>query len=234
MTPAAIASSYDTSIIVRRWLGCWIDFVTIAAIFLLPDGLLGNQLYQQLLPLWILMAVAYFPVTEGLTGRSLGKWISRTIIVDAHGEKPGIGRAALRTLLRLVEVNPFLMGGIPAGIVAAASKTRQRLGDMAANTYVLKAEHVPLLNANVQAIDASAALAPKQRSGWAVAAGYLGLCSIVLAPGPFALIAGIIGVRDLKAHPEKGGMAGAVFGIVMGSLATVVIVVSIIASSMGH
>ncbi len=150
MTPDAIARSYDTSIIVRRWLGCWVDFVALAALFLLPDALLGNAMYQKLLPLWIVLAVAYFPLTEGLTGRSLGKLATRTIVVTSTGAKPGIARAFLRTLLRLVEVNPLLFGGIPAALAAMASKTRQRLGDFAARTYVLKSEHIPLLAANVQ------------------------------------------------------------------------------------
>lgn len=46
----------------------------------------------------------------------------------------------MRTLLRLVEVSPFLAGGVPAGIVAAATKTHQRLGDLAAGTFVIRAK----------------------------------------------------------------------------------------------
>ena len=227
MTPDAIARSYDTSIIVRRWLGCWVDFIALAALFLIPDALLGNATYQRLLPLWIVLAALYFPVTEGLTGRSLGKLATRTIVVNARGEKPGIGAAIVRTLLRLLEVNPLLLGGVPAGLVAVASKTRQRLGDVAAKTYVLKSEHLSLLGANVQSMTAMQKLAPRERSKWAVAAGYLGLCSVILLPGPFAIVAGIVGIRDLKAHPEKSGMAGAIFGIVMGSLATALILLTI-------
>ena len=67
-----------------------------------------------------------------------------------------------------------------------------------------------------------------------MAAGYLGLCSVILFPAPFALIAGILGVRDLKQHPEKGGMAGAVFGIVMGCVGTAVIALAIIAPHIGQ
>lgn len=39
--------------------------------------------------------------------------------------------------MRLVEVNPFLLGGIPAGIAVALSTYNQRLGDMLAGTYVV-------------------------------------------------------------------------------------------------
>lgn len=224
MTPDAIARSYDTSIIVRRWLGCWVDFVALVAIFMLPDALLGNEMYQRLLPLWIALAVAYFPLTEGLTGRSLGKLATRTVVVNADGQKPGVLAALVRTLLRLIEVNPLLLGGVPAGVVAASSKTRQRLGDIAAKTYVLKSEHLSLLRANVTSLNAMQQLAPRARSKWAVAAGYLGLCSVIIFPGPFALVIGIVALRDLKQHPDKAGKAGAMIGIVMGALATALIV----------
>jgi hypothetical protein len=61
---------------------------------------------------------------------------------------------------------------------------------------------------------------PVGRSGWAIAAGYLGLFSLLILPGPLALWAGIMAVRDLRRHPEKRGMGRAIFGIIMGGLAT--------------
>lgn len=137
-TPATLAATYDTSIVLRRWAGAWIDFVALASFLLLPDWLLGNERYQATILVWLGLLVAYFPVSEGLTGRSLGKLLTFTVVVDAKGARPGLLKAFLRTLLRLVEVNPFLFGGLPAGIVAMATRHRQRLGDMVAQTYVLK------------------------------------------------------------------------------------------------
>jgi uncharacterized RDD family membrane protein YckC len=58
-------------------------------------------------------------------------------VVDKAGKRPGLGRATVRTLLRLVEVNPFLIGGLPAGLVAANTKAHQRIGDLLAGTYVV-------------------------------------------------------------------------------------------------
>ncbi len=138
MTPEEISRSYDASIIVRRWLGAWIDFAVICAILVSADRLLGNELYRNTLPLWWLLAISYFPVTEGLTGRSLGKAISATKVVDRFGQPPGIVKAIIRTLTRLIEVNPLLAGGIPAGLIVNFSKNHQRLGDMLAGTFVIK------------------------------------------------------------------------------------------------
>lgn len=137
MTPESISRSYDTSIIVRRWLGAWVDFIALFGILLAADYTLGNALYQKTLPVWIALIVAYFPMTEGLTGRSLGKLLTGTIVVDSHGRIPGVGKACLRTVTRIFEVNPVLFGGVPAGLFAL-SGTRQRLGDMVAHTFVLK------------------------------------------------------------------------------------------------
>jgi hypothetical protein len=72
-------------------------------------------------------------------------------------------------------------------------------------------------------------LMPIGRSGWAIAAGYAGLFSVILIGAPFALIFGLLAIRDIRKsrqtdHP-KHGMGRAVFGIVMGSLVVLLIAV---------
>lgn len=68
------------------------------------------------------------------------------------------------------------------------------------------------------------ALLPVGRSGWAIVAGYLGLLSLILLPAPFAIATGIIAIVDIKRHPHKHGLGRAWFGIVMGFLATAVLI----------
>jgi uncharacterized RDD family membrane protein YckC len=133
----AVRSSLG-QLLLRRWLGAWIDFIVLFSFLLVPDYILGSTLYQDTSWIWLSALILYFPVVEGLWGRSLGKLITGTIVVDNTGRPPGILKAGLRTLTRLVEVNPILVGGIPAGIAVAMSKRRQRLGDMLAQTYVVR------------------------------------------------------------------------------------------------
>jgi uncharacterized RDD family membrane protein YckC len=65
------------------------------------------------------------------------------VVVDETGTPPGLIKALVRTALRLIEVNPLLAGGLPAaGFVAWAGPFRQRLGDLAANTYVVSARRL--------------------------------------------------------------------------------------------
>lgn len=138
MDVTSIAQGYGMGIVVRRWAATWIDLLIAPGSLLFFDLVLGNELYQSTLPLWLLLIAAYFPLTEGLTGRTLGKWALGLKVVRRDGQLPGLGKALLRTLLRLVEVNPFLLGGLIAGVVVLASKNRQRLGDMVADTYVVR------------------------------------------------------------------------------------------------
>ncbi len=70
-------------------------------------------------------------------------------------------------------------------------------------------------------------LLPVGRSVWAIVAGYLGLFSVLLVFAPPALICGIVAIFDIrksKLGPKpKFGMGRAIFGIIMGSLGTLVL-----------
>ena len=74
-------------------------------------------------------------------------------------------------------------------------------------------------------------LLPVGRSGWAIAAGYFGLFSLIVFPAPIALILSIIAIRDIKKSKNtdkpKYGMGRAVFGLVMGILGTIIILIGL-------
>ena len=73
-------------------------------------------------------------------------------------------------------------------------------------------------------------LIPVGRSGLAIAAGYLGLLSLVLIPAPIALIVSVIAFMDLrrsaKTEKPKRGMGRVVFGFLMGLAGTVVLLIA--------
>jgi hypothetical protein len=67
-------------------------------------------------------------------------------------------------------------------------------------------------------------LLPVGRSGYAIAAGYAALFALFLViPAPFALIFGIMAIRDIKRHPEKHGLGRAWFGIIVGTIITALV-----------
>ena len=70
---------------------------------------------------------------------------------------------------------------------------------------------------------------PVGRSPYAIAAGYLGLFSVLLVPAPLALITGFLAIRDMKRNPTRHGMGRAIFGIVMGGFGTLALLAALAA-----
>jgi hypothetical protein len=70
-------------------------------------------------------------------------------------------------------------------------------------------------------------------SGLAIVAGYLGLISVLGIPAPFALLTGILAIRDIKRHPGKHGMGRAIFGIIMGGLFTLMLLLMFVGLVLG-
>jgi uncharacterized RDD family membrane protein YckC len=81
--------------------------------------------------------LGYFLISEGLWGRTLGKYFQGLVVRNLNGERAGWTAALIRTVLRVVEVNPALFGAIPAGLVVISSARKQRIGDMLAGTLVV-------------------------------------------------------------------------------------------------
>lgn len=81
--------------------------------------------------------LGYFFILEGLWGRTLGKYFQGLIVRRLDGSRAGWGAALIRTIMRIIEVNPALFGALPAGLVLISSKRKQRIGDMLAGTIVV-------------------------------------------------------------------------------------------------
>jgi len=75
-------------------------------------------------------------------------------------------------------------------------------------------------------------LLPVGRSGWAIAAGYLGLFGLVIIPAPLALIVSIIAILDIRksrgSEKPKHGMGRAIFGLIVGVVGTAILALILI------
>ena len=87
----------------------------------------------------------------------------------------------------------------------------------------------PPTNAND---DAMRFVIPLNPSALAVIAGYVGMFSILAIPAPFAILFGVLALRDLKRHPEKTGSGRAWFGIIVGTFFTLIFGFFLVASLM--
>ncbi len=132
--------------IIDRFVGMLIDYIIIFVISLIisiPLGLAAlTGLGFFLAPLWIVVIflwIVYFTYFEGTSGQTPGKSIAHTKVVDIRtGQTVDMGRAFLRSLLRIIDGIPFFLPYLIGLILIAVTPNRQRLGDTVANTVVVK------------------------------------------------------------------------------------------------
>jgi uncharacterized RDD family membrane protein YckC len=84
------------------------------------------------------LALAMYVILQGLTGWTVGKRLVGIRCVKADGTPPGIGRAAARWVLWLIDMLPCL--GLVGFITSLTTVGHRRVGDMAASTYVVRAD----------------------------------------------------------------------------------------------
>jgi uncharacterized RDD family membrane protein YckC len=85
----------------------------------------------------ILANVGILWVWQGRTGKTPGKAAMGIRVVNAEGQPPGIGRAALRWVLWIVDAFPYIIPYLTGFITALTSQRNQRVGDMVASTFVV-------------------------------------------------------------------------------------------------
>lgn len=70
------------------------------------------------------MIISYFIVMEAATGRTFGKLITGTKVVDAQGRAPTLGQIIGRSFARMIPFEPFsYFGKVPRGWHDTLSKT---------------------------------------------------------------------------------------------------------------
>jgi len=122
-----------------RFLAAQIDHVFALVLFFTAAMSLADDRPFQILPVVAAVSayLAYYFLSEWLLGTTPGKLIFRLRVRQMSGERCTAAQTAVRTLLRLLEVNPLLFGAIPAGIAILITKRRQRIGDLLAGTVVV-------------------------------------------------------------------------------------------------
>jgi uncharacterized RDD family membrane protein YckC len=81
--------------------------------------------------------LGYYYICEWLFGATIGKFLLGVRVRQVSGQRCTASQAATRTVLRLVEVNPLLLGALPAVASMFLTQKRQRIGDWLAGTVVI-------------------------------------------------------------------------------------------------
>ena len=133
-----------------RIVAALIDIVVITALFVIMalawgdvskttnDGNTSYHIYLWNGPflLFLVASFAYFVVLEGLIGATLGKLVMGLRVVDVDGSDCSWPAALIRNVLRFIDGLPiFYLVGL---IAVAVNEKKQRLGDLAAQTLVVR------------------------------------------------------------------------------------------------
>lgn len=136
----------------RRGVAWWLDMLVISIPLLLwfigiwsqigamPHAArhgVGGFSDEALLCGWLLLTLGYYTMMEALWGATLGKRLLKIRVVATDGAACGWRASLLRNFLRFADA----MALWPIGaIVICCSKKRQRIGDILADTLVIKNE----------------------------------------------------------------------------------------------
>jgi uncharacterized RDD family membrane protein YckC len=134
----------------RRFLALVVDFLIFSAIFFpVTKAVKGVWIMSPQDHAWgygwfitdplcltfLVIMVMYFVLLEGLAGATIGKRLLRLRVVGTDGQRPGLGRGALRNVLRVVDSLPAL--NILGVALILTSAERARFGDRIAKTRVI-------------------------------------------------------------------------------------------------
>jgi len=144
-TPEGIEFALPLAGPVSRMLALVVDIAVVVAIgqvaqqILGPLGFLGKDFSEAIRTVaYFAISLAYMALAEWLwRGQTVGKRLLRLRVVDAGGLRLEPSQVMVRNLMRFIDALPALY--LVGGIACLVSRHRQRLGDLAAGTVVMRA-----------------------------------------------------------------------------------------------
>jgi uncharacterized RDD family membrane protein YckC len=143
-TPEGIVFSQPLAGPVTRFLAWIVDFLAISAVMSAIGTVLSLVGYLNANIAGTVFTIAYFALSIGYAiffewawrGQTLGKRLFHLRVVDAEGMRLQFDQIMTRNLLRFVDMLPaFYFAG---GVACVLNRKCQRLGDIAANTVVIR------------------------------------------------------------------------------------------------
>ena len=143
-TPEGIVFSQLLAGPVTRFLAWFLDMVCILALLILLSQLLLVMVVLSPNLATTLQTIGFFAISIGYgiacewlwRGQTIGKKLFRLRVMDAEGLKLQFDQIVTRNLLRFVDFLPLLY--VVGGVACWLNSKCQRLGDLAANTIVIR------------------------------------------------------------------------------------------------
>jgi uncharacterized RDD family membrane protein YckC len=146
----------DVHVAPRRILAICIDSLALSVIMILINGSFGSMhvtsgsiptnytaIYTVDWPWYLVVIFVYFFIQEASFSTTIGKRLLGIEVVDSAGQPITLRAAFLRTLLRFIDALPcfYLVGGV----ITLLMPQRQRIGDLVAQTLVVRHQSAPVL-----------------------------------------------------------------------------------------
>ena len=149
-TTQNVVIEYELAALRERILAFFIDLVILGSVYIVLSilfmGVLARMMQESamfstvysLMP--ILLFLLYQLASEVLAdGQSWGKKSMGIKVVRLDGKEPGLSDYLLRTVFHMVD--SLFTAGTLASLLISSSEKNQRLGDMTANTTVIRVRH---------------------------------------------------------------------------------------------
>jgi uncharacterized RDD family membrane protein YckC len=128
----------EDQIVARRVVAILIDLVLIGVVTSVLGGVLVRVVPAGVASLLgLVLSFGYYIYFEGTYGQTIGKMALGLVVVTEDGGDIDYGPAAIRTVLRIVDVLPLLY--LLGFVVVLVTDRKQRIGDLVANTVVVRA-----------------------------------------------------------------------------------------------
>jgi uncharacterized RDD family membrane protein YckC len=129
----------EGDVIWRRVVAVIIDVILVGIVVTpISSAVFGGPLSTAASLLTMILTFAYYIFLEGNYGQTIGKMALGIVVVTEDGDPIEYEKAAIRTVLRIVDILPaFYIVGL---ILVLVTDKKQRLGDLAADTIVVRAQ----------------------------------------------------------------------------------------------
>ena len=134
-----------------RFLGLFIVILVVAAVFFLFTLLAlqaGNELISTLIRFAFLLMFFFYSLGMEVMnkGQTLGKMVAGVKVLKLDGSEPSLSDFLMRTIFHFIDT--AICAGVLGGIFIATSQYKQRMGDRAANTVIVKLKTVSSFSLN--------------------------------------------------------------------------------------
>lgn len=145
-TTQNVTIGYELAVLRERFFAFFIDLLVFYALYffvwvVLVSSPLGQHINEWGLRFMIMMQLAglvlyHFCSEVFSNGQSLGKRAMNLRVIRVDGQEPGLGDHLLRSLFLVMDF--FFSAGVLGAVLIGSTFKNQRLGDLAANTAVIR------------------------------------------------------------------------------------------------